>query len=106
MSLSKVFKDSRGFKPEEILPRPAGGLSDRTGQPFKESPVGRKRSSDQGFALDRHLASPPDSPRPPRAEETPAPDDVAAADAGLTDGERESLEPEDEELQGIDPFTV
>lgn len=106
MSLSKVFKDSRGFQPEEILPRPAGGASDRTGQPFRESPVGRKRSSPEGFALDRHLAPPQASTRPPRVEEAPAPDAGAAADAGLTDAQQESLEPEEEEIQGIDPFTV
>jgi flagellar assembly protein FliH len=105
MSLSKVFKDSRGFQPEEILPRPAGGGSERTGKPFKESPVGRRRSSPQGFALDKHLTQPPDGPHPSRDVVVPAPDADPAAAADLKDGQQETQQPEDE-IQGIDPFTV
>ena len=99
MSLSKGFKNSRLFQPEEILPRPAGGGSswsgsERAGQPFKESPVGRKRSSTQGFALDKHLTQTPENSRQPQDTVVPAIDASAAAAASRTDEQQEPQEQE------------
>lgn len=114
MSLSKVFKDSRGFQPEEILPRPAGGgsgwsgseLPDRPDLPFRESSLGKKRSTAQGFTLDKHLAPPQQSPPLSQDHPNTISDTGGAAVADQPVEHPKLQEPEAEKIHGIDPRIV
>ncbi len=110
MSLSKVFKDSPLFKPEEILPRPASGRSgfteiDRGKQPFRESSLGVKKSLPQGFTPDTRQTQP--SPVAVPADDRPS---LPAGTQETTDtqsvGQDDPQEELEVEIQGIDPFTV
>ena len=110
MSLSKVFKDSQHFQPEEILPRPAAGrigLSefDRSRQPFRESPLGPGKSLPRGVTPDSRPAPP--APASALSEDAGTPQAAIPETADPQHALPGGLQEEPEvEIQGIDPFTV
>jgi flagellar assembly protein FliH len=111
MSLSKVFKDSPLFQPEEILPRPASGKSSfagigRADQPFRESSLSGRKRPPQGFTPATRVSQPPLDSSPPE-ERTSPPADAHQEPLDSQPAQLDSPQEEKElEIQGIDPFTV
>lgn len=110
MSLSKVFKESPLFKPEEILPRPAAGRGgfaeiDQGKQPFRESPLGLRKSPSQGFTPDTRPARPTPT-AVPTDDRSSAPPAASPESSMQPASQGEPQEEPEVEIQGIDPFTV
>lgn len=106
MSLSKVFKESKLFHPEEILPRPPGKKSHwpavtEPQHSFKGS-AQLKNTGEPGF---KPSTSPAEHEKPAQIDTDPPPISPAASDAdtAIVDIDREE---EQELTAGIDPLLV
>jgi flagellar assembly protein FliH len=108
MSLSKVFKESKLFHPEEILPRPPGKKSHwptvtEPQHSFKGS-AQLKNAGDPGFRHDLNI-SPTEQENPTQVDTAPPPVSAASIDADTT---RADIDEQDEQelTAGIDPLLV
>lgn len=108
MSLSKVFKESKNFHPEEILPRPVQRESQWPAPPgprqqFKESASVRTAES-QGFKQDQNISG--EQRQALRIPASPSPSSAMEADAGLPGEPGIEQPPQLQETTGVDPRQV
>ena len=98
MSLSKVFKESKNFHPEEILPRTVSRdssrpASSRARHAFKETPP-QKGRGESDFRQEQLLSPLEAPPSPSEADAAPGPAaDAGTADLLRPDGESAGAEP-------------
>ncbi len=110
MSLSKVYKESQNFHPEEILRRPDTKGPSRTDpapsrHAFKETPSGNP-SAQQGFRQNSMLVPVP-SPPSPQAVTTPyGSSSLSREEGGPGDAPLEENSQTTEIAPGIDPLVV